>query len=104
MLLRTGAAIVVLSVLPTAVLAHGGGTDASGCHTNRKTGEYHCHRPKVGGSPAPRAVPAQGVTGGGAVYFPNCASARAAGAAPLYRGRPGYRPALDRDGDGVACE
>jgi Excalibur calcium-binding domain len=24
--------------------------------------------------------------------------------APLYRGQPGYRSALDRDDDGVACE
>jgi len=23
--------------------AHSGGTDANGCHTNHKTGEYHCH-------------------------------------------------------------
>lgn len=38
------------------------------------------------------------------VYYPNCAAARAAGAAPIYRGQPGYRPGLDRDGDGVACE
>lgn len=37
-------------------------------------------------------------------YYANCSEARAAGAAPLYRGDPGYRPALDRDGDGVACE
>ena len=27
-----------------------------------------------------------------------------AGAAPLYRGEPGYRAALDPDGDGIACE
>ena len=46
------------------------------------------------GAPAP-SVPA---------YYPNCAAARAAGAAPLYYGQPGYRPALDGDGDGVACE
>lgn len=39
-----------------------------------------------------------------AVYYPNCAAARAAGAAPLHRGDPGYRPGLDRDGDGIACE
>jgi len=39
-----------------------------------------------------------------AVYYPNCDAARAAGAAPLYAGQPGYRSALDRDGDGVACE
>jgi hypothetical protein len=38
------------------------------------------------------------------VYFKNCDAARAAGAAPLHRGDPGYRSELDRDGDGVACE
>jgi hypothetical protein len=37
-------------------------------------------------------------------YFPNCSAARAAGAAPIARGEPGYRAPLDRDGDGVACE
>jgi endonuclease YncB( thermonuclease family) len=36
--------------------------------------------------------------------FRNCAAARAAGAAPLHRGDPGYAPWLDRDGDGIACE
>jgi len=40
----------------------------------------------------------------GGVFFRNCEAARAAGAAPLYFGEPGYRPALDRDRDGVACE
>ena len=39
-----------------------------------------------------------------AVYYRNCAAARAAGVAPIYFGEPGYRPALDRDRDGVACE
>lgn len=38
------------------------------------------------------------------VYYANCTEAEAAGAAPLYRGHPGYRPELDGDGDGVACE
>ena len=36
--------------------------------------------------------------------YRNCSEARAAGAAPLYRGQPGYGSHLDRDGDGVACE
>jgi hypothetical protein len=44
------------------------------------------------------------VTGGGDVYFANCTAARAAGAAPIYLGQPGYRSALDGDKDGVACE
>lgn len=38
------------------------------------------------------------------VYYENCDAVRAAGAAPLYMGSPGYAPKLDRDGDGVACE
>ncbi len=38
------------------------------------------------------------------VYYASCSEARSAGAAPLFRNSPGYRPGLDRDGDGVACE
>lgn len=37
-------------------------------------------------------------------YYPNCDAARRAGAAPVYRGDPGYGTHLDRDGDGIACE
>jgi hypothetical protein len=37
-------------------------------------------------------------------YYKNCAEAWAAGVAPLHKGDPGYRPGLDRDGDGIACE
>ncbi|WP_161950774.1 excalibur calcium-binding domain-containing protein, partial [Streptococcus suis] len=35
---------------------------------------------------------------------PNCKAVRQAGAAPIYRGEPGYGSHLDRDGDGVGCE
>lgn len=38
------------------------------------------------------------------VYYRGCNEARAAGAAPLYRGQPGYRPEMDGDNDGIACE
>jgi uncharacterized protein YraI len=38
------------------------------------------------------------------VYYKNCDAARAAGAAPVLRGEPGYGPHLDRDGDGIGCE
>lgn len=44
-------------------------------------------------APATRAAP-----------FASCDEARAAGAAPLLLGQPGYSGSLDRDGDGVACE
>ena len=76
--------------------AHGGSTDANGCHKDHKSGVRHCH-----GS---GSAPAQQRTSGSSVYYPNCAAARAAGAAPIYRGQPGYGPHLDRDGDGKACE
>lgn len=92
-------ALLMLAVPGAPSLAHGGGLDARGCHNNRKTGDYHCHR--GGGSPAPR--PAYRALSG-SVSFANCTAARAAGAAPVYRGDPGYGAHLDRDDDGVGCE
>lgn len=38
------------------------------------------------------------------VSYANCTAVRAAGAAPIYAGEPGYSSKLDRDGDGVGCE
>lgn len=38
------------------------------------------------------------------VYYRNCTAARAAGAAPVYVGDPGYGIHLDRDHDGIGCE
>ena len=61
-------------------------------------GWYHCHRAPV------REVPPLRQSGAGNAYYPNCASARAVGAAPIRVGEPGYRAGLDRDRDGVACE
>jgi hypothetical protein len=39
-----------------------------------------------------------------AVTYADCAAVRAAGAAPIRRGDPGFDPAFDGDGDGVGCE
>lgn len=36
--------------------------------------------------------------------YSDCDAARAAGAAPLRAGEPGFGPHLDADRDGVACE
>lgn len=104
------AAIALIAGLGTAgsACAHGGGLNKDGCHTNRKTGEYHCHRNgaaaytprKQAQQQNLRAVPATAPEH----VFANCAEARAAGAAPVRRGDPGYGPHLDRDNDGVGCE
>lgn len=80
---------------------HPGGLDANGCHTNRRTGDYHCHRTQTA-RPQPRATASP--RSAGSVYYRNCDAVRAAGAAPLRRGQPGYRAGLDRDNDGIACE
>jgi endonuclease YncB( thermonuclease family) len=39
-----------------------------------------------------------------AVYYQNCTAVRAAGAAPIHAGDPGWQTKFDRDGDGVGCE
>lgn len=46
--------LVTLAAGPA--LPHGGGVNAEGCHTNRKTGDYHCHRATLPDA-ASRAVP-----------------------------------------------
>jgi micrococcal nuclease len=50
--------------------------------------------------PAPDPAPRKPAT----VSFKNCTEARAAGAAPIRRGEPGYASHLDRDNDGIACD
>jgi hypothetical protein len=56
-------------------------------------------------APAPAKVPmAPAPAPAGGVAYANCAAVRAAGAAPIHVGQPGYSGKLDRDGDGVGCE
>jgi len=43
-------------------------------------------------------------SGSDSLYFSNCTEARDAGYENIAQGDPGYRPELDRDGDGLACE
>ncbi|NIK75688.1 uncharacterized protein YceK [Paenibacillus castaneae] len=50
---------------------------------------------------SPTAVPTKEPE---AVVYANCAAVRAAGAAPIHKGDPGYSRKLDRDGDGIGCE
>jgi hypothetical protein len=92
-------------LLPQPVLAHPGGLAADGCHNDRKNGGRHCHG-GGGSTPAPDTSPAYalGLRLPGGVAYPNCGAARAAGAAPVRRGEPGYGGHLDRDNDGVGCE
>lgn len=97
-------AIALLMATPVAH-AHGGGLNAQGCHNDRQNGGYHCHRaPSVPAGPSVSQRRPQTFMGGGGGAFANCTAARAAGAAPVRAGDPGYGRHLDRDGDGVGCE
>lgn len=58
---------------------------------------------RVSAQVAPQPEPVQPAAPSTA-YYKNCDAARAAGAAPVRRGDPGYASHLDRDGDGIGCE
>lgn len=99
--MRTLIILALALTVPAAPLAaHGGGLAADGCHNDRKNGGRHCHRGSS--SPSPRRLGLK--SSGGSVYYKNCSAARAAGAAPVRAGDPGYASHLDRDSDGVGCE
>ena len=52
-------AAVLSLLLAGAVDAHPGGLNAEGCHTNKSTGEYHCHKSTKpdAGKPVPQSQP-----------------------------------------------
>lgn len=105
--MKTAASLlaIMVALAPLPAGAHPGGLNSEGCHNDRRNGGYHCHR--GGGRSSGSSSSRQGLlsatprTGGS---FANCSAARAAGAAPVRRGQPGYGSHLDRDGDGVGCE
>ena len=72
-----------------------------------KTGESPTAKPTAPtpAKPSPTTAPPETrPTRTGFVFYRNCQEVKAAGAAPIHRGDPGYGRHLDRDGDGVGCE
>jgi hypothetical protein len=59
---RKHVALVALLAVNVAVVsdvfAHPGGLNAEGCHNNRKTGDYHCHRSQQVPTPVIHRSPA----------------------------------------------
>ncbi|TFB87906.1 excalibur calcium-binding domain-containing protein, partial [Cryobacterium algoricola] len=54
-------------------------------------------------APAP-AAPAPAPAAPATASYKNCDAVRAAGAAPIHPGDPGWQSKFDRDGDGIGCE
>jgi len=101
---------LLLTGLSGGAFAHPGGLAADGCHNDRKHGGRHCHRAGSASSyPSSRSSSSRSrsfglLSSGSSTYYRNCTAARAAGAAPVRAGDPGYGPHLDRDRDGIGCE
>jgi hypothetical protein len=59
--MKTKVAALLCATLAGYAQAHGGGLNGEGCHNNRKTGDYHCHRAPVQAAQqkvAPQRTPA----------------------------------------------
>lgn len=88
--------------LPVTTFAHSGRTNAYGCHTNKKTGEYHCHEPKMAKTISKTSARTM------AIVDKNCSDFKTQVEAQTFyerQGGPIIDPHdLDRDNDGVACE
>lgn len=60
--------------------------------------------PQPAQAPVQAPAPAPAPAAPGNVSYANCAAVRAAGAAPIRVGDPGFESKFDRDGDGIGCE
>lgn len=102
-------ALISLVSLPLVTHAHSGRTDKNGCHTEKATGNYHCHTtaPKE-----PKAVKAVSKTkskqASKKVADMDCkdfsTQAQAQAIFLQYGGINNDIFDLDRDHDGIACE
>lgn len=99
-----------VAAVASVASAHGGGLNAAGCHADRKTGDYHCHRTGgILGSGVPPAAALAGElpTPRSAIKDVDCSdfggSWRAA--QDFYEAAgPGDPHNLDADKEGLACE
>jgi hypothetical protein len=48
--------VAACSIFSGLAFAHGGGLNAEGCHTERKTASYHCHGSKAASAQQPAPV------------------------------------------------
>ncbi len=72
-------------------------TDGNGLHPREAEYAALAQPSPVVCTPATTVAPAS-------VFYKNCDAVRAAGAAPIHPGDPGFQSKFDRDGDGVGCE
>jgi hypothetical protein len=102
---RRALPVLAISLVLTSVAeAHPGGLNAEGCHNDRKTGDYHCHRKAAprASDPVKRAQPERRAKR-------NCGDKRTCGQMDSCAEARHYLTEcgigrLDGDGDGIPCE
>jgi len=95
------AACVLVTLGSTTAFSHSGGTNAAGCHTNHRTGDFHCHTPKPrvpGRTAAPMGEEVPG--GRAAVGEASLLQSRELEAAGEKEGRCGKGGRLESEGHG----
>ena len=85
-------ALILLTLIPVAQAGKG-----VKCGNSYISASKTCRIGTTTPAPAPAPPPASQI-------FSNCTEARAAGRFDILRSDPAYRPGLDRDNDGIACE
>ncbi len=97
------------AIYPVQALAHPGRLDKQGCHTNRKTGEYHCHRKTSVKKRSKKATRIYARKQSRRFFEDkDCKDFISQWEAQEFfekHGGPAFDPhGLDRDKDGIACE
>ncbi len=96
---------LVVTLAPAVALAHPGRTNAQGCHTNSKTGDYHCHGKPAVKTQAKTVAKTTAKSGFVDKNCPDFATHAQAQAFFVENGGPTSDPhRLDADKDGLACE
>lgn len=100
--------VVVLCSLPFTSYAHPGKLNAEGCHNNKQTGQYECHKADKKKEKKSTKKTTKAVAKKGSKVTYNCSdfvTQKAAQDFFVKAGGPKKDPhRLDRDKDGVACE
>lgn len=99
--------LITLLALPFSVDAHGGRTNADGCHTESATGEYHCHNndTKTAKTEAKTTARTEARTTARDYNCDDFIDWEKAQDTYEHAGGPLIDPYdLDRDSDGIACE
>ncbi|MDB5225157.1 MAG: beta-lactamase domain protein [Candidatus Adlerbacteria bacterium] len=101
--------VLAISIAPAVALASPGRTDAKGCHTESKTGNYHCHSKPAVKTEAKVVTKTVAKTAAKSGFVdkncPDFATHAQAQAFFIANGGPSSDPhRLDADKDGLACE